>query len=382
MTRAHRIASLALLVSLALPMLSCGEDEAKPLGVDIDAEDPPELLSEMNLFSWDGERFEYAEGVYPYELASPLFSDYAVKHRAIYVPEGKQATFDDNQVLEFPPGTVILKHFLFPADFREPDQDLRLIETRVLVRYEDEWKAFPYVWDAEGTDAELKVAGDFQAIDFIDHDGTTQTAQYLVPQKNQCTDCHELKVDESEAADTYVTPIGPKARHLNLDHDYGDGPVNQLQYLADQGVVGDLPAMNEIDRSVHFDDDVDIDAVEPAVLEEMARDYLDINCAHCHNPRGVNGVSSQLFLNHDNTDEFNLGFCKNPGSAGKGTGGFVYDILPGNAAESILVHRMRTEDVGSMMPDIGRSLRHAQGVDMVSAWIDALEPVDCDNSGG
>jgi N-acetylneuraminate synthase len=46
-------------------------------------------------------------------------------------------------------------------------------------------------------------------------------------------------------------------------------------------------------------------------------------------------MTSQLFLNHDNTDVFHLGVCKQPGSAGLGTGGFKYDIVPGNADVSI-----------------------------------------------
>ena len=51
----------------------------------------------------------------------------------------------DNDAFEFPVGTVIVKSFLFPADFREPTEDIDLVETRVLVRWPDEWKAYPYI---------------------------------------------------------------------------------------------------------------------------------------------------------------------------------------------------------------------------------------------
>ena len=118
-------------------------------------------------------------------------------------------------------------------------------------------------------------------------------------------------------------------------------------------------------------------AVAASDLEAAARDYLDINCSHCHNPRGVQGVTSQLFLDRATTDTFHLGYCKRPGSAGAGTGGLTYDIVPGSAATSILVFRVETEEVGAMMPLLGRSLRHSRGAELLRAWIDAMPAVDC-----
>jgi hypothetical protein len=114
-----------------------------------------------------------------------------------------------------------------------------------------------------------------------------------------------------------------------------------------------------------------------AELDEAARSYLDVNCAHCHNPNGVQGATSQLFLNYENTDQFRLGVCKRPGSAGSGTGGFTFDILPGNPDESILNFRVETEDVGAMMPLLGRSLQHRQGAELLRAWVEEMPANDC-----
>ena len=96
-----------------------------------------------------------------------------------------------------------------------------------------------------------------------------------------------------------------------------------------------------------------------------------------HNPNGVQGVTSQLFLHYENTDEFRLGVCKRPGSAGSGTGGFTFDIVPGNPDESILVFRVETEEVGAMMPLLGRSLQHRHGADLLRAWVAEMPVVDC-----
>jgi uncharacterized repeat protein (TIGR03806 family) len=348
-----------------------GNDGAQ--GVDFE-EGMPELLSELNLMSWDGSVITYEPNVYFYELNVPLFTDFALKSRAIYVPEGEHFDYVDNEVLEFPVGTVILKSFMFPADFREPAENIDLIETRLLVRWPDEWKVYPYIWDHELGDAVLTVQGEVREVDFIDAEGIERTSTYLIPQKNQCRECHEIKDDQDE---THMTPIGPKARHMNRD---GLDVDNQLTAWAEAGLLEGLPDLGEVGQS--WDQrDLEDTAIADMSYEEVnraTRDYLDINCAYCHNPRGVNGISSQLFLNYDNEDDFHLGVCKKPGSAGEGAGGLTYDIVPGNADESILVYRSETLDVGAMMPLIGRSLTHDEGIVLLRRWIDEMPPNDCE----
>ncbi len=372
-----RLSGLMITAALATAGASCGSPDETPKfqGVDL-AADPPQLLSEMNLMRWEGDAVVYEENVEPYTLAVPLFSDYALKDRAIFIPEGTQIEFADTEVFEFPVGTVILKSFMFPADLRSPEENVDIIETRVLVRYEDGWQAFPYVWDPEINDAVLQVQGDARPISFTDLEGNMQTANYLVPQKNQCRDCHELKDLDTDV--NFITPIGPKARHLNRDSEVHAG-ANQLTHLADAGKLSGLPAMDQVEKDWDFRelDETPVAEMDRETLVKASRDYLDVNCAHCHNPAGVNGISSQLFLNYDNTDEFHLGLCKKPGSAGKGGEGRDYDIVPGDAEASILVYRTETLDVGAMMPLIGRSLTHDRGIELLRAWIDGMDPDDC-----
>ncbi|MCO4773956.1 MAG: hypothetical protein KDA24_28240 [Deltaproteobacteria bacterium] len=345
-----------------------------PLGLE-----PPDDLAELNLFTWDAATSSatFNDGVVPYDLNTPLFSDYASKERAIYVPQGETMGYDANEAFTFPVGSLILKNFLLPEDMRSPDENVRLIETRLLIKQEAEWEQWPYVWEADGSEASLDLGGEVFATSFIDTEGETVDFTYLVPQRNQCAECHEL-ADEAAEDGRFITPIGPKARHLNRDYDYGDGPENQLEHFATLGMLSGLPALADVDVAVDESTLGPIDDLEGDALDEAARDYLDINCAHCHNPAGVNGISSQLFLNHDNESAFNLGVCKAPGSAGEGTGGFAYDIVPGNPAESILVFRMETQELGAMMPLLGRSLVHDEGVELVRRWVAQMEPDDCD----
>jgi len=145
------------------------------------------------------------------------------------------------------------------------------------------------------------------------------------------------------------------------------------------GVLSDAPAAGTIAAAYDFRpiEAGGVAAIPPADLDAAARSYLDINCAHCHAPDAVQGITSQLFLHHANTDLFRLGYCKRPGSAGAGTGGFTFDIVPGSPDTSILYFRLHTEVVGAMMPLLGRSLLHDRGAELIHAWIAAMPPVDC-----
>jgi hypothetical protein len=68
-------------------------------------------------------------------------------------------------------------------------------------------------------------------------------------------------------------------------------------------------------------------------------------------------------------------------AAGRGSGqGLSFDVVPGQPARSILVYRMESTDPGVMMPEVGRTLVHEEGVALVRQWVAALEgscaPVD------
>lgn len=336
-------------------LLACTEEPA-PRPAD---EAPGEPV--LDLLTWDGEQFTYAPGFEPYTLATPLFSDYASKERAIRLPEGEVATYTDDGVFDFPLGTVIVKSFLMAPDLRDPMADRRVIETRVLTLEEDGWDSWPYLWNEEQTEATRAASGAVLDLTMIGRDGRDVDFAYLVPQRNQCVDCHEATVGD----DRENLPIGPKARNLN----HG----GQLQAWVDRGLLDRAP-----DDAPAATDARTLVGVDPATLPDdvlfpAARDYLDVNCAHCHNPDGDEGRSSQLFLNQDNDDPFRLGVCKKPGSAGKGTGGLTYDVVPGQPEASILWYRLQTDTLGEMMPDIGRSLVDVDGVALVAEWIRRLE---------
>jgi uncharacterized repeat protein (TIGR03806 family) len=385
-----RIRVRVYMAALAAAVWGCGADDEAPATPDagvgpvvVDVtQSPPERLSAYRFFTWTpATGFVFNERVVPYDLNTALFSDYALKQRAIYVPPGTAAAYDGEQPFAFPVGSVLIKNFYFAADMRYPDVARTLVETRLLVRHEDGWHPLPYIWDAAQQDAVLSPAGEVRAVSFVDADGETQVATYLIPQRTQCEACHARKVTATSPLE--LVAIGTKARHLNRAYDYGGavGMRNQLQHLAELDMLSGLPSEEGVPSAYDFRviEQGGVASIPAADVDAAARSYLDIGCAHCHNPQGVQGVTSQLFLDHGNADPLRLGVCKRPGSAGAGTGGFTFDIVPGSPDTSILYFRTATEQVGAMMPLIGRSLTHKRGAELIHAWIGAMPPDDCES---
>ena len=320
-----------------------------PSGVTPYLREPfPKKLSEWHLFTADGKP---ATGVIPYDLNSPLFSDYASKSRTIWMPPGQAARYDPVKTFQFPVGTVVTKSFSF---------DGRVIETRLLVNTADGWIPLPYVWNAARTEALLEIAPDAQRIAYRHRSGELLDIDYVIPNSNQCKNCHEnAKANQ---------PIGLRARHLNREFTYPDGTqANQLDYWTKLGYLTGAPADGRAAPRLAVWNDV-----ATGTLEERARAYLDINCAHCHNPDGP-GNTSGLNLSAFQNDMVALGECKTPVAAGRGSGNLRFAILPGRPEESIVVHRMASVEPKVMMPELGRSAVHREGLALVREWIAGMK---------
>ena len=74
----------------------------------------PANLSAWGVVRVDGDRLALGAGFLPYDLNTPLFSDYAHKLRAVWLPPGTQAKYDADGVFDLPVGTIISKTFYYP----------------------------------------------------------------------------------------------------------------------------------------------------------------------------------------------------------------------------------------------------------------------------
>jgi len=314
-------------------------------------------LSEYGFFKGSIDSQDPADGVVPYHLNTPLFTDYAEKLRFVKIPAGSKAKYNDTAVFDFPVGTVLIKTFYYPNDFREPAKGRMLIETRLLIHEVNGWKTLPYIWNAEQSDAVLDVAGETARVNYIDEKGRKQSRNYIIPNMNQCKGCH----NKSEM----VRPIGPTAWQLNGEQNYGAAKENQLSHWSTSGMLEGYTG-KDIPKGVVWNDP------NSGSLEERARLWLDINCAHCHRGDGP-ASSSGLQLGWLEKDPLKIGIDKTPVAAGRGSGGLKFDIVPGRPEESIIVFRMKSTDPGIMMPELGRTIAQPEAVALVTEWIKEMK---------
>lgn len=325
---------------------------------------PKPRLSDYAFFMGSLSDLSPAPNVFPYEVNAPLFSDYAEKARFVFLPEGQKMEYDAEQAFVFRKGAVIIKNFFYWNDARAFEKGRRIVETRLLIREENGWKALEYVWNAEQADAFLEVAGASFPVSWVDEKGKRQSIEYIAPNLNQCKGCHSY--------DGQFVPIGMTARQLNREEN------NENQLLAWQKSErlalpenfdpNTAPRLTDYRISI-TNQPVNQLPVNPSTnYQSAARAYLDANCAHCHNPHGPASTSG-MFLEIWQTDLEKLGVGKPPVAAGRGSGNRRFGIVPGKPSESILVYRMESDDPGVRMPELGRQLPHREGIEIIKEWI-------------
>ena len=278
-----------------------------------------------------------------YELNNQLFTDYAAKERVIYLPVGMKMNYRDEFALDFPVGTVISKTFSLPSG---------PVETRLLIHRKSGWVPLNYVWD-NGV-ARLDRSGKIFAAKVKDSAGRELSIDYHVPSLRQCASCHSINGS--------MTPIGPRLKFLHKGE--------QLKSWQKKGLVTNLPDLNAVHELPEWMD-------ETAPVDLRAKAYLEINCAHCHNPVGNARNTGLFFSTERDSKSVEMGHCKAPVAAGFATGGNLFDVTPGYADKSILMFRTGHNHLAVKMPQLGRSVVHREGNALLKRWINEMEKVNC-----
>jgi uncharacterized repeat protein (TIGR03806 family) len=322
----------------------------------------PDSLSAVGAFS-DLPTLDPANGVIPYEMIEPFWSDRAKKRRFMAVPNdgthdtpAEQVTYSENGIWEFPVGSVIIKHFDLPTDLSDPSQTIRL-ETRFIVIY-DVGKAYwlTYKWRPDGSDADLLSGSLEETIPITTPNGTVDQVWHY-PGRSECFSCHNEKSKGT---------LGTSTRNLNTDFTYPSTGItaNQLVTLSAIGLLNasitdaDTPSL----LTHKMIDDV------TASLEDRARSYLDLNCAYCHQPGTGNRavfdarMSTPLLATNLFSSQLNesLGI---PGEA---------IVKPFDTATSVLYQRIHTTGYFAM-PPLAKGLIDERGSRLIADWIMNLD---------
>ena len=295
-------------------------------------------LSQMGLYSGDLSNLTPAEGVHLYDLNSRLFTDYAHKQRLVRMPNGEAMQYNGNSLLPiYPDNTIISKTFYYYEDESNTSSNKIIIETRVLIKTEGTWKLGNYIWNSNMTDAVYSDNAIIVPVSYLDAEGITQDIQYQVPSNQDCITCHHIYDD--------IVPIGPKLRAMNFNPNNEETSINQLQHFINLGLLEGVSNVSNIDVLADWEDEANFD------LLDRGRSYIDVNCAHCHQPGGF--VPTGFLLDFRLEVEFSE------------TG--IY------SRRGQIEDRIQSTTPTYMMPQIGRSLVHDEGVSMLIEYLEAIE---------
>ena len=390
-----------------------------PTPADTSKQAFPRRISESGLFK-NVAKHEMVEGVIPYSVNSPLWSDGAYKDRYIAIPhkEGVDMRIDysGSNGWTFPNETVIVKSFGLETVLGDP-ASRRWIETRFMVRQQNEWVGYSYRWNKEGTDAELvEAAGTDEIFELRNPESSKKVRRqtWHYPSRSECMVCH------SRAAN-YM--LGLQTGQMNRDHDYGGVVDNQLRTLEHLNLfrVGwagenywvvrsniaeakrkelDVKA-NDADAEKLMNEEVEKcvgiqlgtrdqreapqysplfyrdptsspkladpqDVKQP--LADRARSYLHSNCAHCHVPAGGGNAKMDLHINTalekmaiiDEKPLHHTFGLRKPRL-----------IAPGAPNRSVLLHRLKTRGPGQM-PQLATNVADEQTLKLFREWIESM----------
>jgi uncharacterized repeat protein (TIGR03806 family) len=344
----------------------------------------PRQLSESGLFGSTADHI-VADGVIPFSVNVEQWSDGATAERFVGMPgEGVVKVLPNKRTVEgsmfsssteFPVGSVLAKTLSLELEKGKPETRQR-IETQLLHFDGKFWNAYTYAWNDEQSDAALVQAnGMTREIKVTDPQapGGYYRNTWRFSSRVECARCHNQWAEYA---------LGFNVRQLNRRHDYGDLSDNQLRALSHVGLLSlEAKPAKKAGQSVELSE-LDPEGFESAFphltnpydstadLNDRARSYLHVNCAHCH--RNGGGGTAYIELQ----EELTLAATKTLGT--KPTQG-TFEIpnpeiiAAGDPFRSVLFYRMAKTGSGRM-PHLGSEFVDQRAVRLIHDWIRQLPP--------
>ena len=353
-----------LIVMLDGPVLRLKKRETK-----IEAKPIPEQLSATGMFE-STEEHRPARGVLPYDINASYWTDGAEKTRWMAVPDVPEKDRVDAPIGErlhkswrFPNGSAFAQTLSFPDS---SGRGRKHIETQIAHKDGGEWRFLTYRWRDDQSDADLV---DENGVD-ADIEVGGRSMPWRFASRAECTACHTQRTFFVNAVST---------EQLSREFDYssiGGKPGDQLETLIAIGLFrkgrepGRPNARTPLPPLVDPHDN-------NAPLDDRARAYLHVNCAHCHRETGLGGRAPFQLLHWLPLEE--TGTIDAVPMVGLPGVENARVIAPGAPERSELLRRMEAEHTGRM-PLIGSRQLDRKGIDLIHEWIDKMETTDPDSN--
>lgn len=315
----------------------------------------PRKLSQTGLFE-QVRGHKIAAGVTPYSINAPFWSDGAHKERFFALPPAAHITIDDkaDAAWQFDDGAVTVKSFSLDMQEGNP-ASRKYIETRIVVKQENHWVGYSYIWNEDQSDATLVAAGGLDKTYKIkEANGAIRQQRWHYPSRNECMFCH------SRAAG-FV--LGLTTGQMNRTHNFGAAQDNQIRTYAHIGLFNEPLKKQPAELPAYpdpFDSKVDIN--------HRVKTYLQVNCAMCHVTDG--GGNSQMELGYRTPIDKARLVGEPPTHETLGIEGARL-VKPGAPDQSVLMKRI-TRRGEYQMPPTSTNRVDTEGAKLVEQWIRQL----------
>jgi uncharacterized repeat protein (TIGR03806 family) len=312
----------------------------------------PRKISESGLFASMEEQTP-AAGVMPYSINAELWSDDADAERFVAVPH-ELSIKAEGSAWTFPTDSVLVRTLSLEMHRGDP-ASRRRIETQILHYDGIDWMPYTYQWNDEQTDASLVGAtGTENTFEIMDPEATggKRAQTWRFAGRAECQRCHNRW---SGPALAFNTP------QLNKDLDLGGKSHSQIDLFAQIGLL-EQPVAAENRPKLASPGNMS------ATLDDRARAYLQVNCAHCHRMHSGGAVLSLMHYDVPLDKTNMVGMRPSQGTFG------IYAaqvIAPRDPFRSIMLYRM-AKFGGGRMPHIGSLEVDRDGIDLISQWIEQM----------
>jgi mono/diheme cytochrome c family protein len=309
---------------------------------------PAGKLSQTGIFK-DIAALTPADGLVPYEINVPFWSDFALKKRWFCLPQqSSPIKFDSTNNWEFPRGTFWVKHFDLERVRGRPETAVRM-ETRILVKTELDVYGLTYRWTDNQQDAELVPSEGADREFIVSENGADRPQLWHYPGRSECSICHTKQGGYA---------LGFNTSQLNRRLNYGGIVTNQICALAAGGFLD----TNVVSESGLVSALAPASAIE-VPLQYRVRSFLAANCSQCHQP-GAFGARWDARITTPLKDAL---IVNEPGIY---TFGDNRIVVPGSVEKSEISRRLSAPvDTLFHMPPLASHELNNDGIDLVSAWI-------------
>ena len=318
----------------------------------------PRRLSETGLFA-DTKNHKMKSGIIEYSVIASGWNDTATAKRWMAVPEKKTIGFNQNGAWSFPNKTALIQTLTVQRENALGQATPFRIETRVLLRQQNEWTGYSYRWNEKQTDAELvSKEGDTVTLRITDTKapGGFRRHDWIFPSRADCMTCHSR-------ARGFL--LGLTGQNTDRMHNFSGKEDNQLLTFSHIGLFN-----KPYTRPKNSDQKLVNPYNQNEKISKRVRSYLHINCSSCHVHAGGGNSKIKLGIETPNDQMSLIGARPQHNTFGISNAMLV---SPGLPDQSVLIRRLSQRGRGQMPPLVSGAVDEI-AVSLFRKWISQMKP--------